>query len=111
MAQAVAEEMEKAEQEFWKELEGLCEPIETIATPPSSRRHHSYHHDPKGKGKKMDELVVTAGCEEDQKSYPGIVLLNLEDFVHNLEIVERYVTKMEAQAAKHYASIAQGPRN
>lgn len=114
MAQAVAEEMEKAEQEFWKELEGLCEPIETtITTPPSSsHRHHSYHHDPKGKGRKMDELVITtAACEEDQKSYPGIVLLNLEDFVHNLEIVERYVTKMEAQAAKHYASIAQGPRN
>ncbi|KAF9365656.1 hypothetical protein BGX34_009087 [Mortierella sp. NVP85] len=104
MAQTEAERIENAEIEFWQEFEGLCEPIASPAL--------TIQYDPKGKARKVD---AEAGSEtkrqqqqqqqqQQQASYPGIVLLNLDDFVRNLEIVERYVTKMEATAARSYAT-------
>jgi hypothetical protein len=104
MAQTEAERIENAEMEFWQEFEGLCEPI----TSPTL----TIQYDLKGKARKVD-AEAGAGSEtkrqqqqqQQQTSYPGIVLLNLEDFVRNLEIVERYVTKMEATAARSYATI------
>ncbi|KAF9952261.1 hypothetical protein BGZ65_005395 [Modicella reniformis] len=102
LAQQETERIENAEREFWREFEGLCESIDIAITTPID-------HNPKGKARKVNAEGTDAESRIRMKDvpYPGIALLNLEDLVHNLEIVERYVVKLETQAAKHYASMTQ----
>ncbi|KAG0352643.1 hypothetical protein BGZ54_002652 [Gamsiella multidivaricata] len=45
------------------------------------------------------------GTSGIRSRYPGVALLYLEDLVYHLEMVERYVTKLEAYAEKHYRNL------
>ncbi|KAF9182958.1 hypothetical protein BGZ51_004329 [Haplosporangium sp. Z 767] len=75
LAQVEGERVEKEEQEFWREFEGHC------------------------------DLLEGSSSQKQRDGCPGIALFSIQDFEQNLEIVERYVAKVEAEAAKYYRQV------
>ncbi|KAF8934092.1 hypothetical protein BGZ58_005945 [Dissophora ornata] len=121
LAQVEMERVEGEEREFWKEFEGLCESLDDNINSNNntynygSKNASSYYSgfesirdDVKGKAKAMEgdrrsrDSRQSRESKERRDRFPGVALFHLEDFTYNLEVVEKYVSKLEAQAAKHY---------
>ncbi|KAF9289764.1 hypothetical protein BGZ68_008728 [Mortierella alpina] len=81
LAQIERQRVEEEEAAFWKGIEGHCDGVR--------------HGLGGGRSKKEDRSA-------------GVALLNVQDLERHLELVEKYVAKVEGQALKYYESAKKG---
>ncbi|ORZ24839.1 hypothetical protein BCR41DRAFT_393803 [Lobosporangium transversale] len=116
-AQIELERIHRAEQEFWKEMEGLCEPLGGMEEEEEEEDDYDKDHGDKYTDTCMDKntnMNDTGEAEKQHKQkqrwYPGVAILDIHDLERNLEIVEKHVAMLEHQAATFYAELEQKNR-